>query len=365
MIEAYNKEVKSLHERGGAKSVAEVKKMVDTSPIRIGWDEDLYRDAMRGQHTIFKQEAVTVALYRPFTKASYYFDSLFNNRLYLLPSLFPTPQHHNNLIEVTGKGASKPFSALVSDTVVDLEAISKGQCFPRYYYEYVGESQNNNQSSMFAEDEKPDEYGYVCRDAITDWALDAYRQHYGDDQITKDAIFWYIYGLLHSDDYRERFRNNLRRGLPRIPFVKDFWAFSETGQELGYWHLNYETVDPYPLDEVVTKDCERDPSIYDKMRFPGKRGHEDKSQVKVNPTLTLRGIPEEAYEYQVNGKSPVDWIIDRYQVKTDNKSGIQNDPNTYSDDPEYIVNLIKRVVRVSIETRQLIRQLPPMEIENI
>ena len=174
-------------------------------------------------------------------------------------------------------------------------------------------------------------------------------------------LFWYIYGLLHSDDYRERFQNNLRRGLPRIPFVSDFWAFSKAGQALAYWHLNYEIIEPYPLKEVITKGRERHTHVK-KMGSVGKKNNQDKTAIVVNETLTLKGIPLEAYEYQVNGKSPIEWVMERYQITTDKKSGIVNDPNTYSEDPEYIVNLIKRLVRVSQETRRIVESLPAMEI---
>ena len=301
-------------------------------------------------------------MYRPFCRSFMYFDRLFNARVYLFPSIFPTATHTNQVISVTGKGSNKVWSTLIADKLIEFQTLSNGQCFPRYYSYYVGAG-GRSDGDFFEQSETPDEHGYVCRDAITDWALEAYQRHYDDATITKDAIFWYVYGLLHSPDYRERFGNNLKRGLPRIPFVADFWAFSRIGSELADWHLNYETIDPYPLEELTTESRERDPSVHDKMRFAGKRGNLDKSKVVVNSTLTLGGIPEEAYEYQVNGKSPVEWIVERYQISTDKKSGIRNDPNTYSVDPEYIVNLIKRVVRVSLETRRLVQQLPAMEIE--
>ncbi|MFA9459399.1 DEAD/DEAH box helicase [Thiohalorhabdus methylotrophus] len=376
MIKAYNREVDQLEEAGGADSLDEAKRSVDTDPARIAWDDDLFNDARRGKKELFEAQKVVRAVYRPFTKDFYYYDRLFNNRLYLFPSLFPTPHHANWVIAVTGKGAAKPFSVMAADTVVDLEMISKGQCFPLYWYEYVGHSASPGEQGnllagqdtasgqhLLAGEAIPDEHGYIRHEAITDWALEAYRQHYEDSSITKEAIFWYVYGLLHSDDYRERFRNNLRRGLPRIPFVTDFWAFSNAGRELGDWHLNYENVQPSRLEEVITPGKTRDPRVHDKMRFGGNTRTPDKTTIVVNDTLTLRGIPLEAYDYQVNGKSPIEWVLERYQVTTDDKSGITNDPNAYSNDPYYIVNLIKCLVQVSLQTRRIVAELPKLEID--
>ncbi|QIT54112.1 DEAD/DEAH box helicase [Aquisalimonas sp. 2447] len=363
MIEAYNEETERLQDAGGARSVDEAKQIIDTNPLRISWDRELVQRAIQGHESDFDSEAVRLGLYRPFTRAYLYFDKRVISQPLLFPYLFPTVVHTNRVIAVTGKGASKPFSTLVSNTVTDIQTLSNAQCFPRYSYEYVGAA-GSRYGGLFEQAKTPDEHGYIRHDAITDWALEAYQRHYGDARITKDAIFWYVYGLLHSPDYRERFGNDLRRGLPRIPFVRDFWVFCDNGEKLADWHLNYEVVEPYPLEEIVTKGRERDPSVHDKMRFPGKRGSHDYSTVIVNSTLKLTGIPESAYSYQVNGKSPLGWVMERYQHTVDKKSEIENDPNSYSDDPEYIVNLVKRVVRVAVETNKLVQALPPMVIED-
>ncbi|MBK5944850.1 DEAD/DEAH box helicase [Halorhodospira halophila] len=361
MIDGYNGEVEALREAGGANSVEEVKRLVDTDPSRIGWDRELFQRAMREQRAEFREAFSFTAVYRPFAKSAYYFDRHFNNCVYQMPHFFPTREHGNYVIAVTGTGASKPFSTLVTDCVPNLHMIDSSQCFPRYWYEYVGDQPGQTAGLLDDPAETPDEHGYIRRDAITDEALRIFQDHYADDSIAKDDIFWYVYGVLHSEEYRERFRNNLRRGLPRIPLAEDFCAFARAGRNLADLHLKYETVEPYPLEEEHKRLSldDDDYRVY-KMRFASSGRQKDKSAIIYNEQLTLRGIPLEAYEYQVNGKSAIEWVMERYQVSKDKKTGNVNDPNEYSDDPRYIVDLIKRLVRVSLETVRIVRSLPPL-----
>ena len=235
-----------------------------------------------------------------------------------------------------------------------------GQCFPLYWYEKV-EDGAEPQGEMFSSVGAPDTDGYVRRDAITDWALGAFRGHYGDATITKEGIFWYVYGILHSPEYKQRFAADLKKMLPRIPFAEDFNAFSDAGRRLGDWHLNYETVEPFPLTEEAKRlVMEPDDYLVTKMTFGKKDGKPDKSVIVYNPHLVLRDIPLEAYAYVVNGKPAIEWIMERYQVTVDKASGIKNYPNQWSDDPRYIVDLLKRVVRVSLESCRIVQELPPL-----
>jgi len=239
--------------------------------------------------------------------------------------------------------------------------VSKGQCFPLYWYEKAA-SKATPQGEMFAAIGEPDADGYIRRDAITDWALDAFRTHYGDAAISKEDIFWYVYGILHSPEYKQRFSADLKKMLPRIPFAEDFNAFSDAGRRLGDWHLNYETVEPFPLTEEAKRlVMEQDDYLVTKMTFGKKDGKPDKSVVVYNPHLVLRDIPLEAYEYVVNGKPAIEWIIERYQVTVDKASGIKNDPNEWSEDPRYIVDLLKRIVRVSLESVRIVKALPALK----
>lgn len=226
--------------------------------------------------------------------------------------------------------------ALMSNTIVDLLPQGGSQCFPFYVYDEDGSSRREN---------------------ITDWALAQFRQHYGDDTISKWDIFYYTYGLLHHPGYRAKYADNLKRELPRLPFAPDFRAFCEAGKALADLHLNYETVEPYPLEYQWAKG--KTPN----WRVTKMKLNKAKTAVIVNDTLTLAGIPPETFDYRLGNRSALDWVIDQYQVKTDKRSGITSDPNR-ADDEQYIVNLVRRVVRVSVETARRVASLPPAFEEN-
>jgi len=299
-------------------------------------------------------------MYRPYTKQWFYFNRRFNEVVYQQPKLFPTPRHRNVVISVSGIRASKLFSALVANVITDVQLHNNGQCFPLYWYEKL-EKKAKPQDEMFAAEATPDADGYIRHDAISDWALEASRKHYGDDGITKEDIFWYVYGLLHPPEYKNRFAANLKKMLPRIPYAQDFRTFRDAGRKLGDWHLNYETVAPYPLIEGNTRlIMEDDDYRVVKMRFGKKGRNPDKTVIVYNQHLVLRDIPLEAYGYIVNGKPAIEWIMDRYQVTTEKRSGIENDPNAWSEDPRYTVDLVKRIVTVSVESVQIVNSLPPL-----
>lgn len=300
-------------------------------------------------------------MYRPFNKQWLYFNRRLNERVYQVPKLFPTPRHRNVVISSTGVADRKGYSVLVTDHVPNMHLTDTGQCFPLYWYEKV-EDGAEPQGEMFSSIGAPDTDGYVRRDAITDWALEAFRGHYGDAAISKEDIFWYVYGILHSPEYKQRFAADLKKMLPRIPFAADFRAFLNAGRQLGEWHLNYETVEPFPLTEEAKRlVMEPDDYLVTKMTFGKKDGKPDKSVIVYNPHLVLRDIPLEAYEYVVNGKPALEWIMERYQVTVDKASGIKNDPNEWSEDPRYIVDLLKRIVRVSLESARIIQSLPALK----
>jgi predicted helicase len=224
-----------------------------------------------------------------------------------------------------------PFFCLVSNRIVDLLPQGGSQCFPFYTYNADGSNR---------------------RDNITDWALEEFRNHYEDKRITKWDIFYYLYGVLHHSGYREKFADNLKRELPRIPFAPDFHSFAKGGKELAHWHLDYEKVDPYPLEYVETPDVPLSYRVEDKMRL-----NKTKTELQVNPSLALRGIPEKCFDYRLGNRSALDWVINQYQVTEHKRSGIRSDPNR-GDDPEYIVRLVGQVVRVSIETVRIVEGLP-------
>ena len=252
---------------------------------------------------------------------------------------------------MTGNGSNKPFSCLIENILPDLETISKGQCFPLYWYE-----ERNTDAPMLDLGMEADAGDYKRHDGISNFGLKQFRTAYGGPKIGKEDNFYYVYGLLHSTEYRTRFENDLKKELPRIPFAKDFRAFSKAGRKLAELHLNYETIEPWPVKEESHGNFR-----VTKMRFP-KKGI--RHTIIYNDSCTLSEIPDEAYEYIVNGKSAIEWLMERYAITIDKDSGIVNDPNDWCEeqgDPRYIVDLVKRVIRVSIETMEIVKSLPPLE----
>lgn len=351
MIEFYNSQIGVEHP--------------DMDPTKIAWGDGLKSLLRRKIQVGYSTTAARLSVYRPFCKQHVYFDAPLNERQYQLPKLFPTPAHENIAFGFTGRGATKEFSVLMVDTLPDLESISKAQWMSLYTYEPVVQEDGGFNLNLGG-GEVVD--GYTRKENITDATLAAYRSTYGDEGIAKEDIFYYIYALLHHPEYREKYAADLKKMLPRIPLVKGFWEYSRTGRALAELHLGYESVEPYPLDEVASspapESLEERFEFYrvQKLQFGPKK---DKTRIKYNGHLTLKGIPEEANEYQVNGRSALEWVIDRYQVKTDKKSLITNDPNDYCravNNPRYIVDLIKRLVTVSLETQKLVGTLPRFEV---
>ena len=209
------------------------------------------------------------------------------------------------------------------------------QCFPFYTY---------------------DEDGSNRRENITDWALAQFRAQYQDDTISKWDIFQYVYGLLHHPGYRERYQANLKRELPRLPFAPDFRAFAAAGARLAEIHVGYEEMAPYALEEIEAPGQTLDYRV-EKMRLS-----KDKTQIRYNDFLTLGEVPAQAFDYRLGNRSALEWVIDQYRVKTDKRSGIVNDPNR-ADESRYIVNLLGRVIAVSLETVEIVAGLPAYRYE--
>lgn len=369
MINEFNRHVELV--KTGEITRNNIDSKVDNDPKKIAWSLDLKKELLKKTLYSFENAGVvTESIYRPFVKEWLYFSKIFNGATYLLPQFFPKPDIENVAITVTGIGSAKDFSTLIVKNIPDIQLLYNGQTFPLYTYTPVN---SNDFSVGHIEGETiittKSGKQYIRHENITDWALAEYRKRYGD-KVTKEDIFYYVYGLLHSPEYRERYRNDLKKMLPRIPFVtsqEDFWDFSNAGRKLADLHLNYENIEPYPLTEEIKGNPE-DPAVYKvtKMCFAKtKDKKDDKTTIIYNDYITLSGIPLEAYNYIVNGKSALEWIIERYQVTVDKKSGIINDPNKWLEEqnnPRYIVDLIKRIVRVSIETIKIMNELPPLNI---
>ena len=309
----------------------------------VKWDDQLKDNLRRQKEVSFSAEKIWITQYRPFVKQHCYVDYVLVSRKYQQDSIFPASNTENRAICVPGVGSTKPFSVLMVDCMPDLHFVGFGQCFPRYRYE------RREQSDLLDEDA-----GLVRIDNISDTALAAFRTRYADSKITKDAIFNYIYGVLHAADYRARFADDLSKTLPRIPLAPDFHAFSEAGRKLAELHLGYETGPEYTL--VTEIEGKSSAPIFGSraMRFDG----EGDSVLVVNERLRLLGIPPEVHRYEVNGRTPLGWFIDRYRVKTDKESGITNDPNAWFPDEESFIAAVCRIVHLSVESVRIVDTLP-------
>lgn len=368
MITFYNAELARFNQAhpGADKKAREATlgDFIETNPERISWTRSLKQEFAKDRNFNFEDDCVVPALYRPFTKQWMYFNRRFNEMVYQMPRIFPVAGVENLVIMTTANG-SKAFSLTISKALPDLNSMEAGaQCFPLYLYDEEAESKENSTSDMFAEPTA--DAPRKRRDAITDEGLKHFQDAYAGETISKEDLFYYIYGLLHSPDYRERYADNLSKELPRIPRVKtaaDFWTFSKAGRDLAHWHLNYETVAPYPLT-IDAKGVQSDADYrVEKMKF-AKKG--DKSTVIYNGKITLRNIPLEAWHYVVNGKAALDWVMERQSVKTDKASGIVNDANDWAietmGNPKYPLELFQRVVTVSLETQKIVAALPKLDI---
>ena len=386
MIDNYNSHVKAKRTSANA----------TTDATQINWNDRLLRDLNSQKIHHYEHAALRVSMYRPFCIQHVYFSREMNNRTYQLPQLFPTIAHRN-LSFVVSRGDITKIGPLMTDFLPDLHLVGDAQTFPLYTWEPLSPT-SGGEPDLFADLATSSESqadgaatassldfsrpigdqipvildGYRRVDNVTDATLASYREHYGDAGITKEDIFFYVYALLHHPEYRERYEDDLKKMLPHIPRAAGFHTYASVGRELADLHVNYERVEPYPsVQEEASLHAPADPweryRIGErKMRFP-KLGRRDKdfTRLEYNDYVTLTGIPAEAQGYSISGRSPLEWIIDRYHVKTDKASGIVNDPNDFLREqgrPDAVVDLIKRLVTVSMRTQELLATLPALEI---
>lgn len=330
LIDLYNSEIDRWKR---AKRPADIDGFVCSDDSKIKWSRDLKLDLQRGNYADFDESKIRIALYRPFSKKHLFLDRILNEEVYVIPQILPneSSERENRLICCTNHSQIE-FSAQVVCCAPSLDVGGRpSQCFPFYIY---------------------DEDGSHRRENITDWALAQFRAHYQDNRISKWDIFYYVYGMLHHSGYREKFADNLKRELPRLPFAKDFRAFSAAGKELARLHLDYEQMKPFPLKWVESEDVPLSYRVEHKMRLS-----KDKKSLTINPSLTLSGIPPEVFQHRLGNRSALEWVIDQYQVTEDHRTGIRSDPNR-ADDEEYIVRLVGQVIQVSLETVRIVSALP-------
>ncbi len=332
-----------------------VDQVVEHYTENVKWNRELKNNLKRQTETAFDAKYIRRCMYRPFIATHFYADYTFITVKGQIDRMFPEDSSENRVICVPGKGWKTHFSVLITDVMTDLNLNEAGtQCFPRWRYPKPSETQ---QITGACQPERVDN--------ISDTALHAFQQHYKDDTLTKDDIFDYAYGILHARNYSERFANDLSKMLPRIPYAPDFRAFAEAGKALAKLHLNYETCKRYPNIKVEPVTPSLLPGAEQPkhfrlgtraMRFADKK---TKKTLIINEHLQLAGIPKEAHQYVVNGRTPLEWFMNRYLIKLpENNNRILNDPNGWFDNPRDLITAIERIVYMSVESAKIIENLP-------
>ena len=364
LVKTYNQDLKKFEMQGCPDEFE-----FEDETTKISWSRSLKADLRRQKPLASDCGEYRTAIYRPFGKQRMFYSRRLNEVVSKVENFLPNDRTENRAISIVGGGTSRGFSALMIDALPNFHTMDTGQTFPLNWFE-------KRSASDELDLDRSGRRSCISRDALT-----RFREAYPGEEISEEDLFYYTYGILHSEDYRTRFDQNLSKELPRIPAVKqvqDFWAFVEAGRQLGDLHCDYESVEPYPVtfeEGALELAHIPDPVKFyrvEKMKFHKVRNKEgklepDKSTVIYNSNITMTGIPLEAYNYVVNGKAALDWVMERQCVKTDKKSGIINDANAYANetvgDPAYPLKLFQRVITVSLETMKIVRNLPKLEID--
>ena len=360
-MEFYNTETDRLK---NCNDLISIKKSADKNPKKISWTSGLFDSLKKGTRAKIGDVNYVVAQYRPFCLQNLITHDMFTHRFGQMKNIFPSPETKNLVICTSGVGGNKDFSCFMSSYIPDIQMIFNGQNFPLYLYDrtssedLLSDLQGESQGKKYA---------------IKKTSLDRFKAYYAHDVITETDIFYYIYGLLHSPSYRERFSNNLLKDLARIPFVRtkfEFEQFRDAGLRLAGLHVDFMDVTPFLVQfkegDLRLAHIPNPKSFYrvEKMKF-AKKG--DKSTVIYNKNITIENIPLEAYDYVVNGKPALEWVMDRQCVTTDKASGIVNDANDYANEtknnPAYPLELFQRVITVSLETMKIVKSLPKLDID--
>ncbi|MCY4249725.1 MAG: N-6 DNA methylase [Rhodobacteraceae bacterium] len=374
IIRFYENERQRLleHDTQGRRLTAlEITNFVNNDSTKISWTVNVKDDLAKNKELSIDEGRFTVAQYRPFTKTHMFLSRRLNERVYQMPQIFPHEEAENRVICVTGRGNTGKFSCLFTKHILDLNSLAAGaQCFPRWIYKKPDEKGN---PEIFDSEIETDSNGYVRENAIHDSALHSFQEKMGGS-ITHDDLFYFIYGVLHVPSYREKYAANLQKELPRIPLTNDaqqFWMLTNAGRKLAEFHVHYDEVDPWPIHfEKGGWDPDEGISYekwfrVEKMKHPRKAKEKDLSQIVYNDFIMLKDIPVEAYDYMVNGKSAIAWVMERQGVKIDKKSQIVNDANRFAietmKDPAYPLRLLARVITVSMETIKIVDGLRDIE----
>ncbi len=281
-------------------------------------------------------ECVRLALYRPFNKQWLYFDKNLNEEQFQLPKIFPDKDAQNVVIN-TSSMASRNFSCLIANEITDVQTMANTQAYPLYYYDGLGNRYN----------------------AISGYALNLFRRHYQDNSITEEEIFYYIYAIFHHKGYLEKYKNSLAKEAPRVALSEDFKELSVLGKELAELHLNYESGEMHTSVKYTTLMNAEVEGYYDVVQMKkDKKG----DRIQYNHHITITQIPQKAFDYVVNGKSAIDWVIERYSITTDKDSLIENNPNDYAGG-KYVFELLCRVITLSVKSVDLIEKISEKRFE--
>lgn len=350
----YNKEVEKILEVRNKDKNKAIEDIIDTNPKNISWSRDLKKKANSYKFDEFNSENIVISLYRPFTKQYLYFNKFWNE---MSSQQDKFKSINNKVIFITGTGGKKGFSILISNIIIDLNSMDAGaNCYPLYYIE---EDNKNKDKSLFETLDGIEKESK--KDGISDYIFNLAKEKYST-KITREDIFYYVYGFLHNEDYKKEFEADLNKLTPRLPLVDDYKTFkiySDIGRELANLHLNYENIERD--SNIIVEGEESNNFKVEKMRFENK---DQKDIIIFNSDIKIKNIPLEAYDYQVNGKSAIEWIVERYAVTVNKDSGIENNPNLWceeNENPRYILDLLLSVISLSLKTNELIKKLPRIE----
>ncbi len=327
LIDTYNKDLKK--HKGKEKS--DIRNLVDYS---IKWSRAVKNDLQKGKEYEYNDKFVIDSLYRPYIKMKLYFSKELNEMQYQLPTIFKS---NNFVISISGGSSSKPFSTLITDTAYCYDLLEKTQCLPLYRFD-----SNSNKIEN-----------------ITDWGLQQFVKQYGKKGISKETIFNYVYAVLHNPAYRKKYELNLKREFPRIPFYEDFQKWSNLGKQLMDLHINYETIKPYKLEEINVVIDLASGGNFDSLFKAKLKADKTEGTIIIDSFTTLKGIPAEAWQYKLGNRSALEWILDQYKESKPKDPTIAEKFNTYkfSDYKDHVIDLLKRVCTVSVETMKIIDEM--------
>jgi len=366
MINFYNQELlrlKSLKSRNNNQKI-NIDDFVNNDLSKISWSGDLKTELSKLKEGVFDSENIVVSQYRPFVKKWLYFDRQFNNSVYQMSKIFPR-NVKNLAIHITGVGARSGFSAIMINQLPDCQNQDNGQCFPYKIFEedkdFIAQ---HGQNDLFSKKAFPNKK-FKEVDGISDFSLRHFQELYEDKNISKEDIFYYVYGILHSLDYRQRFQDNLSKELPRIPFVKsqkDFNLFNQSGRKLAELHVNYDQAALYPVKIIIDKK-ENDAYKITKIKFIERN---NLKKIRYNDNIIIEDIPEEAFDYIVSGKPALSWVIEKFRLDINPDANIENNPNDWAietmNNPKYPLELFQRMITVSLETMKIVKALPKLDI---